>query len=247
MSDALVLRDDANGVATLTLNRPGKLNALTPALFAELRAHVDAIAESEDTGAVVLAGAGRSFCAGNDLTAIAQRDPDTRPTLEAETIDAIEALPMPVIGRIQGHCITGGLELALGCDMLVAAESASFRDTHGVWGMAPVWGMSVRLPERVGPVRAKEIMFTGRPVSGAEAVEIGLAVRCVPDAELDAAVAELSAAIVANSWGTNRIDKALLADAARRDRRAALDHERTRPYGFPPDMQERVARFAKRG
>ncbi len=236
-----MLRGDADGVATLTLNRPDKLNAMNPALFVELRAHIDALAAQTDTvGCVVLTGAGRAFSAGNDLAAIAAREQAPSPHFQAETIDALEALPQPVIGKVRGHCLTGALELVLGCDLIVAGESASFGDTHGRWGLAPVWGMSVRLPERVGRGAAKEMMFGGQRVDGREAARIGLAVGCVPDDELDDAVDGLAAAIVANSWGTSRIDKQLLAASARLPRHEALLHERTAPYGFPDDMAERL-------
>jgi enoyl-CoA hydratase/carnithine racemase len=240
--EPLVLREDTDGVATLTLNRPDKLNALNPALFVELREHVDALAGQTDTvGCVVLAGAGRAFCAGNDLAAIAAREQAPTPQFQAETIDAIEMLPQPVVAKINGYCFTGGLELALGADIIVAGESAVFSDTHGRWGMAPVWGMSVRLPERVGRSAAKVLMFSGRRIDGREAARIGLADLCVPDAELDEAVRVLSGEIVANSWGTSRIDKRLLASSARMPRDEALAHERTAPFGFPDDMAERMS------
>ena len=144
MSDSLVIRSDRAGLTTLTLNRPDKLNALTPGVFVELRAHLDAIAGDDSVGCVVLAGAGRSFCAGHDLGAIASAEPAPSPYFEPETIDALESLPKPTICRLHGHCFTGGLELALACDLLVAAESTHLGDTHGQWGLVPVWGMSVR-------------------------------------------------------------------------------------------------------
>ena len=242
-TEPLVLRTDREGVATLTLNRPDKLNALNPALFVELRTHVDTLAGQADTvGCVVLTGAGRAFCAGNDLAAISANEQPPTPHYQAETIDAIEGLPQPVVGKVRGHCLTGGLELALGCDLIVAGESASFSDTHGKWGMAPVWGMSVRLPERIGRNAAKELMYSGRRVDGREAARLGLAQRCVPDDELDAAVDELTAQIVANSWGTSRIDKLLLSASARMPRDEALLHERTAPFGFPDDLAERLGR-----
>ncbi len=224
--EPLVLRTDADGVATLTLNRPAKLNALNPPLFVELRGHIDALAASTDVGCVVLTGAGRSFCAGH---------------YEPETIDALEALPIPTIAKIRGHCFTGGLELALGCDLLLAADTAQLGDTHGQWGLAPAWGMSVRLPERVGRSRAKELMFTSRRIDGATAASIGLVDRCVPDASLDDAVDALAAEIVANSWGTNRIDKQLLAHNALVTRQDGLEFERTTPFGLPDDMADRMS------
>jgi len=241
INEPLVLRDDAEGVATLTLNRPDKLNALNPAMFVELRRHIDALAEQTDTvGCVVLTGAGRAFCAGHDLDAIATAERAPSRHFEPETVDALEALPQPVIGKIHGYCFTGALELALACDFLVTTETTTFADTHGKWGLVPVWGMSVRLPERVGRAVAKELMFTSRRIDGREAVRIGLVNRCVADGELDGAVAALAAEIVANSWGTNRIDKQLLADSAARPRPDALHHERGTPHGVPDDMAARM-------
>jgi enoyl-CoA hydratase len=240
MSEALVIRHDEAGRTTLTLNRPTKLNALNPAVFIQLRAHLDAIAKDPTVGVVVLAGAGRSFCAGHDLDAIASHEPAPTPYFEPETIDALEQLPKPTICRIQGHCFTGGLELALACDLLVAAESTKLGDTHGQWGLVPVWGMSVRLPERVGRARAKELMYTSRRLTAREACAIGLVDHCVPDDQLDARIDGLCKEILANSKGTNRIVKALIADGDTRGRPDALVHERLRPYGRPEDMGERM-------
>lgn len=167
---ALVLREDRDGVATLTFNRPEALNALSPSMFVELRSHVDAIAASpESVGCVVVRGAGRSFSAGNDIKAIQGGDRAPSAHFQAETIDAIEALPQPVIAQVHGHCYTGALEVALGCDFIVAGESARFADTHGKWSMTPTWGMSQRLPRRIGVARAKQMMFTGKrdlPLAG---------------------------------------------------------------------------------
>ena len=132
--------------------------------------------------------------------------------------------------------------MALGCDVLVAAESTKLGDTHGQWGLAPIWGMSVRLPERVGRSMAKELMYTSPRISGAQAAAIGLVDRCVADDDLDVTVAALVAEILANSWGTNRIDKALIADAGERTRVEALLYERTLPYGMPADSKERMRR-----
>ena len=242
MSNDLVSRSNAAGLATLTLNRPDKLNALTPQLFVQLRAHIDAIAQDKMIHCVVLAGCGRSFCAGHDLPAIAAGEHGPSPDFEAETIDALEALPQPTIARIQGHCLTGGLELALACDLLVAAETALIGDTHGQWGLAPIWGMSVRLPERIGRAKAKELMFTSRRLRGPAAFAIGLVDHCVADDMLDATVASLAAEILQNSPGTNRIDKALLAAGAQRKREEALRFERAMPFGLPDDMMERMSK-----
>ena len=123
---------------------------------------------------LVLTGAGRSFCAGNDLDAIASGEGRAEPMLGPETVSALEELPQPTIAKIKGHCFTGGLELALACDFLIAADSTKLGDTHGQWGMVPIWGMSIRLPERVGLANAKDMMFTARRIDGTRAKEIGL-------------------------------------------------------------------------
>ncbi len=238
----LVERHDAEGVTTLTLNRPDKLNAISVSLMVDLRTHVDALASDESVRCVVLTGAGRSFCSGHDLESIASGERAPSKHFEPETIDAIEALPMPTLAAIRGHCFTGGLELALACDLLIAADDAKLGDTHGQWGLAPVWGMSVRLPERVGRARAKELSFTSRRISGADARALGLVDHAVPADELDARVESLAAEIVENSWGTNRIFKQLLAANADVPRAHALAFERQAPFGMPEDRKERMSR-----
>jgi len=239
MHAPFVTRHDAQGLATLTLNRPDKLNALSPDSFVALRAHLDAIAADDTIRCVLLQGAGRSFCAGHDLSTISANMDEA---FAAQTIDALARLPQPTIARIHGHCFTGGLELALGCDILMAGESAKLGDTHGQWGLVPVWGMSVRLPQRVGRAMAKELMFTSRRITAGQALDIGLVDHCLPDAELDAAIAALVAEILANSAGTNRIVKALVAATDERTHEAALKFERTLPFGLPADMALRMAR-----
>jgi enoyl-CoA hydratase len=240
----LVFRADGDGIATLTLNRPEALNALSPALFVELREQLEAIgSETESVGCVVLTGAGRSFSAGNDIKAIQAGERAPSPHFQAETLDLIEALPQPVIAAVRGHCYTGALELALACDLLVCGESARFADTHGRWAMTPTWGMSQRLPRRIGPLKAKQMMYTGMPVPGAEAVELGLANECVPDDQLESRVRELARAIVANSWHTLRADKRLVNEGQRYTLAEGLAFERRTSPGAGPDMAERLQAF----
>ncbi|MEV0296341.1 enoyl-CoA hydratase/isomerase family protein [Nocardia sp. NPDC050710] len=240
MTDQLVLCSVDGGIATLTLNRPEKLNALTANSFEELRAHLEMLAADDSVRCVVLTGAGRSFCAGHDLESLAAGDALAHRFRESDTIGLLESLPKPTIAKIHGHCFTGGLELALGCDLLVAAETAQLGDTHGQWGLVPLWGMSVRLPERVGMSKAKELSFTARRLSATEAATIGLVDYCVPDAEFDAFVTDLATRIAANSSGSNRIYKALYANTRAMDRATALRTETDMPFGFPEDAAERL-------
>ncbi|AKL73854.1 enoyl-CoA hydratase/carnithine racemase [Actinobacteria bacterium IMCC26256] len=239
--ELLVLRHDRDGLSTLTLNRPDKLNSLTPGVFVALRDHLEAIAVDVTVNCVVLQGAGRSFCAGHDLAAISTGERAPSKHFEPETVDLLEQLPQPTIARLHGHCFTGGLELALACDVLIAATNTKLGDTHGQWGLVPIWGMSVRLPERVGNSMAKQLMFTSRRISGATAHEIGLVDFAVPEDELDSEVARMAAEILMNSPGTNRRVKLLIADRSERTRIDALLHERTLPHGLPEDMAERLA------
>lgn len=243
----LVTRSDRDGVATLSLNRPEVLNALSPSLFVELRAHVDAIAADTDgVGCVVLRGEGRSFSSGNDLTAIQNGEQAPSAHFQAETIDALESLPQPVIASVRGHCYTGALEVVLGCDLLFAAESAKFADTHGKWGMSPTWGMSQRLPRRVGPLVAKDIMLSGRVIRGEEAVVLGLANRCIADDALDDEVHDYAAKVAENSWFTLRMDKQLVREGQQRTLADGLAFERENSPGAGPDMMERLRGFGKK-
>lgn len=240
MDPSLILRTQSGRVATLTLNRPDKLNALNAAVFAALKAELESLAQDESVGCVVLAGAGRSFCAGHDLGDLAAGTALESRYAEAQTIDLLEALPKPTIGRLQGHCLTGGLELALGCDLLVAASDAKIGDTHAKWGLVPVWGLSVRLPERVGVPMARQLMFTSRVLDGQAAQAIGLVDLAVPAAELDARIAALAAEIAANSAESHRINKALLAAGREKTRSQALRFERDMPFGQPSDSAQRL-------
>lgn len=239
---ALVEREDIDGVAVLSLNRPDALNALSPGMFVELRAHLDDIENQTDTvGCVVLRGEGRSFSAGNDLKAIQAGERAPTPHFQAETLEKIERLPQPVIAAVQGHCYTGSLELALACDLMIVGDSAKLADTHGKWGMSPTWGMSQRLPRRIGLLAAKEMMFSGRVVEAEEAVHIGLANRRVADDELRFAALEMAHSFTKNSWHTLRADKMLINMGQNNPLDTALVTEREDGPGVAPDMAERIA------
>jgi len=240
----LILRSDENGIATLTLNRPEALNALSPKLFVELNSHlIDIEKEIDSVGCVILRGEGRSFSAGNDLKAIQAGEKAPSKHYQAETLDMIENLPQPVIAEVQGHCYTGSLELALACDLLIASDSAKFADTHGKWGMVPVWGMSQRLTRRIGPIKAKEMMFTGKVVSGSEALKLGLANECVPDQSLRDRTIEIANQIVQNSWHTLRSDKHLVNAGMSMSYEDGKLFEREKSPGPDPDMQTRIKNF----
>jgi enoyl-CoA hydratase/carnithine racemase len=245
---SLVVREDTDGLATLTLNRPEKLNALNVELFAALDAHVTQLEQDTETiGVVIVRGAGRCFSAGHDLSDIAAGEHPPRPNFQAGIIERLANLPQPVISAVHGHCYTGALELALAGDIIFAAESAKFADTHAKWALTPVWGLSQRLPRRVGTYKAREMMFTCRTYPGVEAAAMGLANVCVADAVFDAELEAFARGILANSWFSHRANKRLLTQTDGLPLDVGLAHEVFRGEGRGPDMQERIAGFgAKR-
>ena len=242
-----VLREERDGLVTLTLNRPQKLNALNHSVFKDLAAHIDHIeASAAKIGCVILRGTGRSFCAGHDLDDISGGGEGLSVShFETRTIERLSDLPMPVVCVVQGHCLTGGLELALGADIIIAAESAKFADTHGKWDLVPVWGLSQRLPRRVGRAKALEMSFSARSYSGRQAEAMGLANICVPDAELDSVVHAFVTDVLANSWRSSRAIKKLVDDTDGLPLKAGLAHEVHRSEGRGPETADRLARMRK--
>jgi enoyl-CoA hydratase len=242
-----VLREDKGGLAFLTLNRPDKLNSLTVEVFQDLLAHVEAIAgQTDSVGAVVLRGAGRCFSAGHDLGDIAAGERLPRANFQSHVIEQLARLPQPVITAVHSHCYTGALELALAGDIILASANAKFGDTHAKWALTPVWGMSQRLPRRIGQAKAHEMMLTCATYSGAEAAAMGLANRCLPDEAFEAEVEAIGRQILENSWFSHRANKRLLLDTEGLPLAAGLAHEIYHNEGRGPDMQERIGGFMKR-
>ncbi|MEO3787228.1 enoyl-CoA hydratase/isomerase family protein [Actinocorallia sp. B10E7] len=242
----LVSRTDRQGWTLLTLNRPDKLNALTVEMFGELRRHVVELRDDDSVGCVVLRGAGRCFSAGHDLSSIAEGEEVPSPGWHSETLRMLERLPKPVIAAVHGHCYTGALEVALAADLIIAADNARFGDTHAKWALTPVWGMSQRLPRRVGVATAKRLMFTAETIDADEAVRIGLAEYTVPYERFDAEIEALAGRITANSPFSHTAVKRLLEATDGRPLDAGLQWEVAESEGFGPDMHERIAAFTGR-
>ena len=240
---ALVERHDRDGWTQLTLNRPEKLNALTVAMFTELRAHVEALKTDSSVGCVVLRGAGRCFSAGHDLADIGAGEHVPSRGWHTETLLMMERLPQPVIAAVHGHCYTGALEVALACDFIVAASDARFADTHAKWALAPIWGMSQRLPRRVGIATAKRLSFTAETIVAEEALRIGLAEAVFPVEEFDAGVESLVASIIANSPFSHAANKRLMHSTDGMSQVAGLQWEILENEGVGPDAADRIAAF----
>jgi enoyl-CoA hydratase/carnithine racemase len=243
----LVTRDDKDGIATLTINRPDKLNALNVAAFQALEAHIDALeTQTKTVGCVVLRGGGRCFSSGHDLKDIEAGEKLPRPNFQAHVIERLANLPQPVITAVHSHCYTGALELALAGDLILASENAKFADTHAKWALTPVWGMSQRLPRRIGKVKAAEMMFTAKTYSGRDAEAMGLANICFSDDSFDTSVESFCKDMLANSWFSLRANKKLLRDTDGVSLEAGLAHEIYQSQGVGPDMAERIGGFGKK-
>jgi enoyl-CoA hydratase/carnithine racemase len=169
-----------------------------------------------------------------------------RPNYQSHVIERLADLPVPVISAVHGHCYTGALELALAGDIILAAESAKFADTHAKWALTPVWGLSQRLPRRIGTYKAREMMFTCRTYGGRAAEAMGLANACVPDAAFEAALEALTAEILANSGFSHAANKRLLIQTDGLPIEAGLAHEIYHGEGRGPDMAARIGAFTRR-
>ncbi len=243
MSNDRIVRHDEAGTATLTLNRPDKLNALDTQAFEELDAHLAELEQQTDRiGCVVLRGAGRGFCAGADLGSIAA----ATATFKPKVLDRLSRLPQPTIAAVHGVCFTGALELALTCDFIIADRTARFADTHGKWGLVGAWGMIQRLPRRIGVSAAKMMMLTARTVEAEEAKALGLVDYLVDAGALDTLLAEFTGQILANSWHTNLHTKRILRETEAMPLPQALAHEQYTYPGYAPDYADRVAAFSKK-
>jgi enoyl-CoA hydratase len=170
-----VLVEKRDGYAIVTLNRPAEMNALSRELRSDFVAAFDACTSDEAVRVIILTGNGRAFCAGFDLKELASSAAQDASKEADNTIArAMERFEGPIIGAINGHAVTGGFEMALACDILIASDNARFADTHARVGILPGWGLSQKLPRLIGLSRAKEISFTGVPVGAQQAHEWGL-------------------------------------------------------------------------
>ncbi len=188
-TEPVLLSDRQGPVAILTLNRPQAMNALSQALIRALTSEILSLGKDDDVRVIVLTGAGeRAFSAGLDLKELGAKS-GLLGMVEADgerpnPIRAIERCPKPVIAAVNGVAITGGFELALACDVLIAADTARFADTHQRVGVIPGWGLSQKLSRIIGPSRAKEMALSGRFITAAQASDWGLVSRTVPAAGL---------------------------------------------------------------
>jgi enoyl-CoA hydratase len=196
MTSTLVLSDDAGAVRLLTMNRPTARNALSPDLIGALYTELRRADDDPSVRAVVLTGADPAFCAGVDLKAAQRLGPSYFEHFQTQNcIRQTGEMRTPIVGAINGAVFTGGLEMALGCDFLIASERAVFADTHARVGILPGGGMTARLPQVVGAAMARRLSMTGEVIDAARAERIGLVTEVVPHEQLLARAIGLAAQI----------------------------------------------------
>jgi enoyl-CoA hydratase len=225
----LVLSTTSERITTITLNRPEARNALSSALLTQLATAINDAESSESTDVIILTGVDPAFCAGLDLRELGSADIDLgggRDSAALSPFAALWAVTKPVIGAINGACVTGGFELALGCDILVASERATFADTHARVGLVPAGGMSVFLQEAVGLRRAKEMSLTGNFMNANDALNAHLVNRVVAHDDLMPSAIKIAEDIVSNDQRAVRALKRLYDENSQMTAKDALKNER---------------------
>ncbi|MFH0845579.1 MAG: enoyl-CoA hydratase [Pseudomonadota bacterium] len=188
MSEPVVLLERDGGIATLTLNRPHAMNAVSREMRISIVQKFQELQDDPEIGVLILTGAGRAFCAGLDLKELSEKgmvpdSPDEEMTGRS-VINVMHQFDRPIIGAINGVAVTGGFEIALACDILIASTEARFADTHARVGLLPGWCLSQKLSRLIGIGRAKELSLTGNFISAERAAAWGLVNRAVPPHEL---------------------------------------------------------------
>lgn len=249
MDPLLVTRRGA--VAYITFNRPEALNAFTPPMLKSLIEAVEELERDSGVAALVLQGEGRAFSAGVDLkvlqgaSPVAGRIASVFDDAAQRAAAVVRAASLPVIAKVHGFCFTGALELALHCDFILTTADTKFGDTHAKWGLRPTWGMSQNLARAVGVRRARELSFTARTFTGAEAAAWGLASAAVADkAALDALVDQRADQIAGMSRGAVSAYKKLYrVHEENRALEDALEEEVRRDFPEITDTIERLRAF----
>jgi phenylacetate degradation probable enoyl-CoA hydratase paaB len=255
MSYASILFEVADGVATLTLNRPDKLNSFTSAMHAEVRDALARVTGDPSVRCLLLTGAGRGFCAGQDLSDRAmepgQEPPDLGSTLEANynpLVRTIRGLEMPVIAAVNGVAAGAGANIALGCDLVLAAKSASFIQAFCRLGLIPDAGGTWLLPHRLGTQRAMALAMLGEKLSAEEAERIGMIHKAVDDAELMPTATALARQLATQPTKGLALTKRAIYAAATNTLDEQLDLERDlqREAGRTADYREGVTAFLEK-
>ncbi len=253
--DTIIVNDQDRHVA-ITLNRPEALNSISPAMIDDLNVALDGLEDRRQLCALSITGQGRAFCAGADLKAAkARMDGADAGEVNSNFLDGlrrlllrIEGFPVPVVAAVNGLALAGGLEMVLACDLVVAAASAKLGDAHAKYGLVPGGGSSVRLPRKIGPTRAKQLIFSGDSLPAETLMQWGLVNKVVPDGGLGAAVDELVGTLAQRSPIGLRRMKRMIDDGLEQSLPAALRYELSLNalHAASHDRMEGLAAFAEK-
>lgn len=235
-----VLLDVDNQIAVITLNRPERRNAINQQLLIRLYDALDAVTVRDDVRVIIITGNGPSFCAGLDLGAIGKENLFDPRGDGSDLPDLMRACNKPIIAAVNGHAITGGFELALNCDFIIAAENAQFSDTHVRVGIHPGWGMTQLLQQTVGQRRAKQISFACQPIYAHTALAWGLVNEVLPMEHLLDRAKTIAAQIVKADPQLLGVIKTLIENRNRSPLEQAFDQERS---GFKQFLRDQVSKF----
>ena len=248
MADVVSYERDGH-VARITLRRPERLNAIDATLNRELAEAVRRLDADPQARVAILRGEGRAFCAGADLAAVAAGDGEALGDATDSFAGFVSmARSTPVIAAVHGYALAGGLELALACDLIVAADGTELGLPEVTRGLVAAAGGAIRLPRLIPEKRALELVLTGRRFDAAEALELGLVTRVVPEAALDDAALELAVAIAANAPAAVRVSLALVRETRGVPEPEAWERSAAawRAVLATPDAREGAAAFLER-
>ncbi|MDD5095488.1 MAG: enoyl-CoA hydratase/isomerase family protein [Dehalococcoidia bacterium] len=254
MNYETILLQKQDKVATITLNRPEKLNTMSPELMSDLTKVMGEVERDDEIRAVIVTGAGRAFCAGGDVPKLfaSSRDPITVMGLAhdgARMVSAMRNLPKPLIAAVNGPAIGGGLNIALACDIIIAAENASFCSAFISLGFHPDTGGIYFLTRLVGVARACELVFTGKTINAVEAERIGLVNHVVPADKLEATARELATRLANGPSKAIGLAKASIYQSLTMDMASVLELE-ARSVGMTlatEDANAAIDAFLKKG
>lgn len=243
----ILVEREPTGIAFVTINRPKSLNSLTKSMITDLARAFKSLDGDELVRVIVITGAGRAFCSGVDLTAATDVFKGDVKNMEIDPVWQMERCRKPIIGAIGGFAVTAGFEIALTCDILIAAKGTKFMDTHARFGIFPSWGLSQKLSRIIGPNRAREVSLTAMPLTAETAERWGLVNHVVEGSELLKKTREVAEAIIRNNQDLVLRYKSAINDGLKLDlgHALALEKERAHNYydGMTKEQFEKMQKF----
>ncbi|KAJ0035812.1 hypothetical protein Pint_24330 [Pistacia integerrima] len=228
----ILVTRDPNGIGYITINRPKSLNSLTKSMMTDMAQAFKSLDKDPSVRVIILSGSGRSFCSGVDLTAAEDVFKGDVKDIESDPVAQMERCRKPIIGAISGFAVTAGFEIALACDILVAAKGAKFMDTHARFGIFPSWGLSQKLSRIIGANRAREVSISVMPVTAEQGERWGLVNHVVEVGDLLKKAKEVAEAIIKNNQDLVLRYKAVINDGLKLDLGHALQLEKESAHDY---------------